>query len=249
MPAPRTVVLVHGAWHGAWCFAALQDALDRRGVPSLAVDLPGHGASTLPLGDLQGDARHVVDVLTVLDERRPGPLPVLVGHSYGGAVITEAAAHSPVHHLVYLAAFALDAGESVGSFLRSAPAAEVLLDRCVVAAPEVSGRVACTELRTDAQTVEALYGDCSPAVASAALARLSPQPVDTMRGRVTGDPRSTLPSTYVVCRRDRAVAPEHQRGMAARCTSTVEVDADHSPFLSAVDEVADLLAALADVEP
>ena len=49
---PRPILLVHGAWHGAWCWAALQAELDRRGVASWAVDLPGHGLSTEPLGDL-----------------------------------------------------------------------------------------------------------------------------------------------------------------------------------------------------
>ena len=245
MSAPRTVVLVHGAWHGAWCFSALQHALDERGVPSLAVDLPGHGASTAPLGDLVGDARHVAEVVDLLRERRPDTAPVLVGHSYGGAVVTEAALHSQVHHLVYLAAFALDEGESVGSFLRSAPPAAALLDQCVVAAPDTPGRPPSTVLRRDDQTVQALYGDCHPAEAAAALERLTPQPVDTMRQRITGDARSTTPSTYVVCRNDRAVAPAHQELMAARCTATVRLDADHSPFLSAVEPVADLLAALA----
>ena len=249
MSAPRTVVLVHGAWHGAWCFAALQDALDRRGVPSLAVDLPGHGASTAPLGDLFTDARHVADLLAVLADRRPGDPPVLVGHSYGGAVITEAAAHTAVHHLVYLAAFALDEGESVGSFMRAAPAADVLLDRCVTPAPDVDGRPSSTVLRPDEQTVRALYGRCDPAIGAAALARLSPQPVDTMRGRVSGAPRDTVPSTYVVCSDDLAVAPAHQRLMAQRCTHTVELDADHSPFLSAVDATADIIASIATALP
>ncbi|MPY95620.1 MAG: alpha/beta fold hydrolase, partial [Acidimicrobiia bacterium] len=54
--SPRPIVLVHGACHGAWCWAAVQAELDRRGVPSYAVDLPGHGTSLAPLEDLHGDA-------------------------------------------------------------------------------------------------------------------------------------------------------------------------------------------------
>ena len=103
-PSSPLVVLVHGAWHGAWCFAALQAELDSRGIPSLAVDLPGHGASTAPLGDLHGDAAALTEVLRTVR----GPV-VLVGHSYGGAVISQAAIPSNVVHLVYLAAFVLDA--------------------------------------------------------------------------------------------------------------------------------------------
>ena len=101
--ACRPIVLVHGAWHGAWCWAALQAALDERGLISYAIDLPGHGASTLPLGDLHGDADHVGAVL----DRLALTDVVLVGHSYGGAVITDAAAaRTDLAHLVYLTAFA-----------------------------------------------------------------------------------------------------------------------------------------------
>ena len=119
----RPILLVHGAWHGAWCWATLQAELDRRGLPSYAVDLPGHGLSTLPLGDLHGDAGHVASVLAGFDDE-----VVLVGHSYGGAVVTHAAGSAQavadrVSHLVYLTAFALDDGESVWTFARSRPRA------------------------------------------------------------------------------------------------------------------------------
>ena len=116
MPDARPVVLVHGAWHGAWCWAPLQAELDLRGIPSHAIDLPGHGASVRPLGGLHHDAGHVTDTLDHLGLNDV----VLVGHSYGGAVITEAGAGRPdLAHLVYIAAFALDAGESVNGALRS----------------------------------------------------------------------------------------------------------------------------------
>src|SRR6185369_14343612 len=93
---PPAVVLVHGAWHGAWCWGPAIAALAAAGVTALAVDLPGHG-----------DAAHVSSVLDSLD----GPV-VLAGHAYGGAVITEAGSHPAVAHLVYLSGMALDDGES-----------------------------------------------------------------------------------------------------------------------------------------
>ena len=235
MSPPHPIVLVHGAWHGAWCFSALQHALDERGVASYAIDLPGHGSSTLPLGDLYGDATHVIDVLTAL----PTP-PVLVGHSYGGAVITEVAARHPhLVHLVYLAAFALDEGESVIGFLVGQPRVDVALNAAIQPGP-----AGCTVL-DPAQAPRALYGDCPPQVVAAALARLTPQPVATFEQTVTGSPRTALASTYVRCLRDQAVHIVHQDVMAARCGSTVTLDADHSPFLSQAPAVADLLAGLA----
>ena len=236
--SPSPVVLVHGAWHGAWCFAALQQALDDRGVPSYAVDLPGHGASTLPLGDLHGDATHVADVLAALGPHRGGPA-VLVGHSYGGAVITEAAVRHPdVAHLVYLCAFALQEGESVLGFLGSQPREDVALGGAMVRAEGGS-------VLDPALAPGALYGDCTPAQIAAAVARLSPQPDATMIQPVTGSPLDRLPSTYVRCLRDQAVHPTHQAAMAARCTDAVDFDCDHSPFMSMTAATADLLAAIA----
>ncbi|MBM3827763.1 MAG: alpha/beta hydrolase [Actinobacteria bacterium] len=235
----KQVVLVHGAWHGAWCWSALQAELDRRGVPSIAVDLPGHGASTAPLTDLHGDARCVADTLNVL-RGRGVTNPVLVGHSYGGAVISHAASlHPEVAHLVYVAAFALNDGESVIGALMSFPPASVGLqaamvdrdDGTSVLNPDLAGAV--------------LYGNCQPVAAEAAIARLSPQPTATITQAAQGSPRDTIPSTFVVCDRDDAVHPAHQRLMAERCTNTVVLDTDHSPFLSMVSETADILEAIA----
>lgn len=229
---PLPVVLVHGAWHGAWCFAALQDALDRRGVASYAVDLPGHGASTLPLGDMHGDARHVAEVLA-----RIGRPAVLVGHSYGGAVITQAASLQPVGHLVYLAAFALEAGESIASFNASGPRYEVRINHTVTRHDDGTSTLVLPD------AIGALYGDCPPEVVTAAVARLDRQPLATFAQAVDATP--TAPRTYVTCTRDEAIHPDQQRVMARRCDTEVVLDTDHSPFASATSEVADLLASLA----
>ena len=235
----RHVVLVHGAWHGAWCWAALQAELERRGIASLAVDLPGHGASTEPFTDLHGDAAAVVDVLRQLSARGVDD-PVLVGHSYGGAVITEAAGrHDKVHHLVYVAAFALDKGESVISAMGSFGRVDNALE------PAVRQHDDGTSTIDPAGAKAAFYGSCDDAVVTAAVARLCPQPAATVMQPTTGDPRRSIASTYVICERDRAVPVEHQRIMAARCTSSVSLDTDHSPFASMVGETADIIERIA----
>lgn len=237
--SPRLVVLVHGAWHGAWCWAPLQAELDRRGVASLAVDLPGHGSTGTAFTDLHGDARAVLDVIE--SQAALGRTsPVLVGHSYGGAVITEVAArHSDVAHLVYLAAFVLTTGESVMGALTAMPRRDVGLSAAM--RPSDDG----TSYLDPQAAIPALYGSCEPAVAAAAVARLSPQPMATMVQPVTGSPLDRVPSTYVVCTRDDAVHPDHQRLMAERCRTVVTFDTDHSPFASMTSETADLLERIA----
>ncbi len=235
----RLVILVHGAWHGAWCWAPLQTELDRRGVPSLAVDLPGHGSTGSTFTDLHGDAQAVIEVIDAQAALgRTGP--ILVGHSYGGAVITEVAARrSDLAHLVYLAAFALEKGESVMSALTAMPRRDVGLSAAM--RPGADG----TSTLDPTSAIAALYGSCDPVVATAAVARLSAQPMATMVQPVTGSPLATIPSTYVVCAQDDAVHPDHQRIMAERCRDIVTFDTDHSPFVSMPVETADLLAGLA----
>ena len=235
VPGPHPVVLVHGAWHGAWCFATLQAALDQRGVPSYAIDLPGHGTSTAALGDLHGDAHAVADALAVI-----GQAAVLVGHSYGGAVVTQAACfHPDVVHLVYLAAFALDEGESVASFLGTVQPRQTLLGAIVRPAGE-----GVTDVDIDGAPA-AFYADCPPEAVAAALPRLGRQRASGFTQPVSGVPRATIPSTYVRCTRDQAVHPDHQAAMASRCAQTVDFECDHSPFLSRVDDTAELLSRLA----
>jgi pimeloyl-ACP methyl ester carboxylesterase len=239
-PDPRPTVLVHGAWHGAWCWAGLQAELDRRGLPSYAVDLPGHGTSPLPLGDLHGDAAHVAATIDRLVAARANDV-VLVGHSYGGAVIAEAAnrvAPGTIHHLVYVAAFALLDGESLIGFRQSQPRHDVALDSAVL--PGDDG----TSTLDIERAAAALYADADPAVATAALARVGPQPLATFGQPVAGAAARELPSTYIECTRDEAVHIEHQRVMSARCSHVVTLEADHSPFLSAPGRLADVIEPL-----
>jgi pimeloyl-ACP methyl ester carboxylesterase len=230
----RPVVLVHGAWHGAWCWAALQAALEQRGISSCAVELPGHGSSPFPLTDLHGDAAAVTAALADLDGA------VLVGHSYGGAVITEAAAGATnVDHLLYIAAFVPDAGESAMSLVRSMPRA-----RTIIGAAITVGDDGVSTLDGDEQIVAALYGHCPPADAAAAITQLTPQPMQNLEQAVTAAAWRTIPSTYLCCAYDGAVHIDHQRLMADRCSHTVTFDTDHSPFMSAVGATADLVESL-----
>ncbi len=242
MTAPPIVLLVHGAWHGAWSWAELQSRLDARAIPSLAVDLPGHGSSSAPATDLHGDIAHVIGVLDELG-RRGHERVVLVGHSYGGAVISgAAAARSDVAHLVYLAAFALHAEESVTSLIRAVEAPTPPLRQAVVAHDDGT-----TTLDPD-HVAAALYGCCDPATIAAAVPRLTAQPVATMMQQLGASAVGTMPSTYVRCTLDGAVPLQQQDHMAMRCDHVVTLETDHSPFLSRPEEtaavIADVIAAL-----
>lgn len=224
---PRHVVLVHGLWHGAWSWDAVVAALREHGVPVTAVDLP--------MRTLEGDVEVVRDVL----DRIEGPV-VLVGHSYGGAVVTAAGDHPRVARLCYIAAFALAEGESIS---RVAPDEQM---------PE-TGLGAALRFSEDGDDVsidpsrvaDLLYHRAPPGAAQDALPRLRPVGRALFGGRPSTVAWRSRPSTYVVCTDDRTVAPELQRLMAARVADRREWDSDHSPLATCPADVAELLAELA----
>lgn len=241
VPHTPLIVLVHGAWHGAWCWTALQAALDGRGIASIAIDLPGHGASTAPIGGLHDDVAALTAVLDQAVAPDSGPV-ILVGHSYGGAVITQAAAgRDDVAHLLYVAAFALDAGESVLSCLGSLERRDVDLAAAMI--PTNDGSATTLD---PAAAAAALYGECSAEVIRAALARLGPQSTASMTEPIDGAPRRSAGSSYILCQRDRAVHPDHQAALATRCSRRFDLDTGHSPFLSAVDDTANIVQQIVD---
>ena len=227
-----TAVLVHGAWHGAWCWQPVVERLNADGIPVVALDLPGHGADTGPLTDLHGHGDAVRAALDAID----GPV-VLVGHSYGGAAITDAGEHPSVAHLVYLAAFALDADESIienniegGEHAELADAIEFQADGTLTVDP--------------ARAAGIFYADCDPTAADSFVAQLVPEAAAGFSQTPRAVAWRTRPSTYVVCTADRALAPGLQRNLALRCTTSVEWPTSHSPFVSRPELVTELLGSI-----
>ena len=224
MAARPTFVLVHGAWHGAWCWDDVAARLRADGAPVVAVDLPSVAGG----GDMYDDARFVRDAIDAADGET-----IVVGHSYGGVVITEAAAGAEgVRHLVYLTAFMLDEGESLATIAGSTP------PDWQVADPD-AGTLSV------AGAQEVFYNTCPREVADAAAARLRPQTIASFVQPVTAVAWRDVPATYVICDRDNAIPVAAQEAMAARAGTTHRLDSDHSPFLGDPGAVADLVRAVA----
>ena len=236
-----TVVVVPGAWHGAWSFDRVVPLVRDAGVEIVAVDLPGRGEDPGPLTDLHGDAERVREVLDGID----GDV-VLVGHSYGGAVVTEAGVAPNVRQLVYLAALNLDEGESAGS----AAAAEVkAANLSHEGRPNLGKSFVVTDgvITLEPQgAAECLYNDCDGATIEWALARLSGHPMANLGQSPNAIAWREKPSTYVVCEQDLTVHPGMQEILATRANEMVRWPTSHSPFASQPELVADFLVGLAN---
>ena len=215
-----SVLLVPGSWHGAWCYEAVADRLEKAGVAVTAIDLPSNDG----VSGLDDDAAGIRAALEDIDQPA-----VVVGHSYGGIAVSEGAAGATnAVGLVYLAAFMLDKGESLVDAMQHQLPDWIAVD-------EAAGN------HIARRSEEVLYGDCSPEVAADAAARLSPQSVAAIATPQTHAAWQSLPSTYLICDEDRAVPPPVQEAMSARATNVRRVHASHSPFLSRPDDVADVV--------
>jgi pimeloyl-ACP methyl ester carboxylesterase len=215
-------ILVHGAFHGAWCWNRVVEELSRLGHAAIAVDLdlrnPSDDAALL------GRAISAVAAEEV----------IVVGHSYGGSVISRACLNRPeVVGLVYIAALMLEDGEDPRIMRREFPPAplegHVEID---------AGGMAWV---SQENAISYFYNECRSSVAIEAARRLRPTAIDCVAGSSIGEPWRQIPATYVVCDNDLVMAPEYQRHMARNATQVVSLPTDHSPFLSAPQELARLL--------
>jgi pimeloyl-ACP methyl ester carboxylesterase len=226
------IILVHGAWHGPWCWERVTPLLAARGIETHTVDLTTC-CPDVPNASLHDDAavvRHAIDAV--------GRDVIVVGHSYGGGVITEGAAHPAVRRLVYLTAFMLDEEESPLSVMAQHPNPE--LSSSLVNRPD--GRHGLP----DAAIRDLFYNDCDDETVRWATSQMRTMSAGGIRDAPTAVAWRTIPSTYVVCTLDRAIPPELQRMFAARASEVVELESGHSPFASMPGRLADLLESLVD---
>jgi len=221
------IVLVHGACHGSWCWEDVVGPVTEIGFAVDAVDLP--------LMSLTGDAEVVRSAVRKMKQSCDEVL--LVGHSYGGVVITAAGHEADA--LMYCAASMPEAGHSASDVVPQ------------LTTPELQASLLIYEdgvsFGLDPElAVPAFYGKCSPAQVQASLHRLRPVRFACMNEVIEAPAWSSVPASYIVCAQDFAMARDYQQGRALFLGDSVTFDCDHSLFYSATDAFIERLVSVAD---
>ena len=215
------LLLVPGGFHGVWVWEKVIDRLAALGWPTHTVELPSVAAKGQPRYGMHDDAVAVRRRVAAIDD----PV-VVVAHSYGGLVATQAAAGlTNVTHIIYLAGFQLDIGDSLLGVVGDPPPWWIIDGDMLIA-----GR-----------PLETFYHDAPPDDASRAIDRLQPSSYSMVTDRLTAAAWRTIPSTYVICEEDQAVAPAAQEQLAKRATKIRRLPSSHSPMLSRPAEVAQII--------
>lgn len=223
------LVLVHGSYHGGWCWDRLAPELKLLGHTVTAVDLP--------IGDPAAGASEYADAIEAqVDWSEP---PVIVGHSSAGLTIPIVASRRPVRQLIFLASMLPKPGMSANEQRAAEP----------IDGQGPSDSAEWTDLGNDVWLVgpntatELFFPDASPADAAWAAGQLRPQSYRPMNEVTPLTKWPDAPSAYIVCRDDRAMNPEWARTAARERLGVepAEIDGGHSPFITRPRELATLL--------
>lgn len=235
-----TYILIHGAWHGAWCWDKVVPLLEEQGHTAIAVDLPGHGNDTAPIHE-QNLTTYARKVEKVVREQN-GNL-VLVGHSLGGMVITQTAEYCGdlIKKLIYVAAFLPQNGQSADgrTALRPTDWAEMAGFGLVYLSED-----GLTSTMTKKFAFDGLFNDLPEETANEAFGKLTSEAVASQYQNVEiGDRFARVPRIYVRCARDHSIPLDLQDKMleASPCERVYTLETGHSPFLADPGGLAEIL--------
>jgi Alpha/beta hydrolase family len=225
------VVLVAGAWHAGWAWRRVAPALAAYGWRTALIELPSTAGAGMPRRGLHDDAAVVRRQMKKLIDGTGEPA-VVVAHSYAGAAVSEGLdGIDAVRHIVYLAAFQLDVGESVLGIAGDVIPRWWRIDQ---------------DLVTPADPYGVFFHDVPVRDARWAVEQLQPVSFAAFRETLDAAAWHAIPSTYVLCERDRAQPIEVQKRFAARATRVERLATGHSPFLARPAELTQLIIDVAE---
>lgn len=239
-----TFLLVHGGFHGGWCWSHVTPRLARAGHTVITPDLPGHGDDATP----QAQVTFPMAVSRIADLVKQAPEPViLVAHSMAGLIISQVAEQHPdrIKMLVWIAAFLVPTGSSLQSYLE----ANQDLGQSAVLPNAIPSADGTHVSFLSAKAREVFYQTTPVELAAWATVRLGPTAIPYLVSPVAlSKPHfGRVPRSYVVCLQDRALPLAVQRKMIAEqpCEHVFDLDCDHSPYFSQPAQLAECLLRVA----
>ncbi|MGZ3611555.1 MAG: alpha/beta fold hydrolase [Ktedonobacteraceae bacterium] len=238
-----TFVLVHGSWHGAWCWDKVVPLLEQAGHKVEAIDLPGHGNDRSSIAEMT--MQSYVDRVCQVIDAQPEPV-ILVGHSMAGVVISQTAEYrsEKIQTLVYLAAFLLQDGEFLLQVAQTDTESLVLPN--LILNEEAGYHMVREEARR-----EVFYHDCSDEDAERACSQLVPEAnaVIATPIHITRENYGRVPRVYIETLSDKTVGPSLQTRLytATPCLKVITLNTSHSPFFSAPEELVKQLNSVASM--
>lgn len=234
----KNYILLHGAWHGSWCWKYIVPELTAQGHTVMAPDLPGHGENTLPFEEIT--LATYVDYVSAIMDKLDQPV-TLVGHSMAGIILSQLGENIPdqIAQLIYVSAFAPENNESLRSEAKKSADLGVSEEMIV---HKLEHRL---ELKISERLIGLFYNACDWHDANFALTRLQAEPSQPFIDPITisAENFGRVDKKYITCLHDHVIPPEDQARMYSKLNcELVELQTDHSPFLS---DPAGLLRALA----
>ncbi|WP_288982532.1 alpha/beta fold hydrolase [uncultured Flavobacterium sp.] len=233
----NTYVLIHGAWHGAWCWTKIISLLEEQGHKVITPNLPGHGHDETPTENvtLQSYTDVICEILDSLDES-----VILVGHSMGGLVISQVAEYRPlkIKQLIYIAAYVL---KNEGTILSN-----LIKDSESMLIKNIDFKTERTEVRIIQDEIkEIFYGDCSDLDITFAKSFITNQSIGPIKTRLVLNEEkfNQIPKKYIECLNDNAISINMQRKMYSEFSFDVihSLNSSHSPFFSSPIELVSLI--------
>jgi pimeloyl-ACP methyl ester carboxylesterase len=235
-----TFILVHGAWHGSWCWRRVAPLLRSRGHEVHAPNLPGHGDDRAPVHQqtLGNYTQRLTDYVGTCD----GDV-ILVGHSLGGLVISAVAEARParIRRLVFVTGLLPRDGDSLVRICSVDP--DNPINDASVRTPD--GKCVTID---PARMQELLYPDCPAEDLALARERLGPEPLAALFGTVRVSPEhfGSVPRAYIQCAHDIPLPlfVQEQMVAASPCETVLTLESGHSPFFAAPERLATYLDSL-----
>jgi pimeloyl-ACP methyl ester carboxylesterase len=241
----KTYLLIHGAWHGAWCWDRVIPFLQASGHKAIAIDLPGHGQDIGRTSDISLDD-YVNEVVKTANDQH-GQV-ILVGHSMSGIVISQAAEKlggKKISALIYLDAFLPRNGESLFSLVDAtlkqlppnASRKSILVENIIMSEDHKTNFV------NPEMAAQIFYHDCSEEDQKFALARMSKEPIAPLATslRLTDDVYGAISKYYILCTESKDLDKTFLSTYVP-CEKVYNLASSHSPFFSMPEKLVEVLS-------